>query len=162
MEQVKSYMKALSSIRKAERRTKKMEAKFRRYVKRALDADDLDMAMMSLQSMQTLRMARKSLEEDRRCEVLKMQSQMCPICLDTMQSDIVVLQCGHFFHNACNQTWKTQASSCAVCREESTHNARPLCKECALAFVNMPNHIVRKGLQSVFSHANADEIKCHY
>jgi hypothetical protein len=162
MEQVKSYMKKLSSIRNAERRTKKMEAKFRKYVKRALDADDLDMAMMSLQSLKTLQTLRKNLEEDRRREVLKMQSQVCPICLDTMQSDIVVLKCGHFFHNACNATWEQETSSCAVCREESTQHAHPLCEECALAFINMPNHIVKRGIQSVFSSANSDKIKCHH
>ena len=44
--------------------------------------------------------------------------QQCPICTADMFPETVCrLNCGHTFHSACVQYWKSINDSCPVCRE---------------------------------------------
>ena len=44
----------------------------------------------------------------------------CPICFEKLNSTLNVLQCGHVFHSNCEETWRKNSWTCAVCREAVT------------------------------------------
>ncbi len=46
------------------------------------------------------------------------QSFQCPICLESEESNIVRLRCGHVFHQACIEGWLTNHETCPNCRAD--------------------------------------------
>tara|TARA_A100001015_G_C15003490_1_gene719619 strand:- start:337 stop:816 length:480 start_codon:yes stop_codon:yes gene_type:complete len=42
---------------------------------------------------------------------------MCSICLENLEKNLVQLKCGHIFHKNCIDTWyKSQKNTCPICR----------------------------------------------
>lgn len=48
------------------------------------------------------------------------QKEVCPICLDEIQTELVVRErsCGHMFHLGCERKWRERSRECAVCKQE--------------------------------------------
>ena len=47
-------------------------------------------------------------------------SDSCPICLDSLTSDIDDISrmaCGHVFHSCCLYKWLNESDKCPMCRE---------------------------------------------
>ena len=40
----------------------------------------------------------------------------CPVCLDTMNTQVRTLSCGHTFHLRCLERWKRVSRTCPMCR----------------------------------------------
>ena len=40
----------------------------------------------------------------------------CPICLDTMENNIITTTCNHTFHKECFEHWAKYKNSCPLCR----------------------------------------------
>lgn len=161
MEDVKRYMLTLSKTRKAEKRSRKMKKQFKDCMKIAIQEGRMDLAMMSLKCMKTMKKVLKSLEEDRRNEREKMRTHACSICLDEMKTNIVMLPCGHIFHDECQTNWSKFNSSCAVCRCNSQLHSYTLCDDCAAAATNLPHAMIRNGLKTACTHSVNCTINCH-
>ena len=43
--------------------------------------------------------------------------EVCPICMDSSESEGVLLECGHWFHSECLKNWVLLKGSCPVCRK---------------------------------------------
>jgi hypothetical protein len=161
MENVKRYMFTLSRTRKAEKRSRKMKKRFENYMKTAIEQGRIDLAKMSLNCIETMKNVLKSLEEDRRNEREKMRTHPCAICLEEMKTNIVMLPCGHLFHEECHENWSTFNRSCAVCRCNTQLHSYELCDDCAAAATNLPHAMIRKGLQTACRHSQNVTINCH-
>ena len=51
-----------------------------------------------------------------------MKYDQCCICLDDFQDDVstvLVLHCGHIFHNSCINEWLSSKDSCPICRKSA-------------------------------------------
>lgn len=44
---------------------------------------------------------------------------VCPICLDKYNNDIINLKCNHIFHENCIKKWYEKSLLCPVCREDT-------------------------------------------
>ena len=51
----------------------------------------------------------------------------CPICLDNLKTDIVVLHCFHKFHTKCIIKCKRYSQQCPMCRNPIITAARVNC-----------------------------------
>ena len=40
----------------------------------------------------------------------------CPICLDTMDKNLITTECNHTFHKECFDIWCIYKNSCPLCR----------------------------------------------
>jgi len=43
-------------------------------------------------------------------------SDLCPICHNTLGADLFALACGHGYHTMCIHTWLRRANTCPMCR----------------------------------------------
>lgn len=48
---------------------------------------------------------------------IQSKKEECSICYDDIQSDYVILECGHYFHQNCYNNWKKHSKRCSVCRQ---------------------------------------------
>ena len=48
---------------------------------------------------------------------IQSKKEECSICYDDIQSDYVILECGHYFHQNCYNNWKKHSNRCSVCRQ---------------------------------------------
>ena len=58
--------------------------------------------------------------KDDQIQVKMKEPNVCPICIEELDSSICVLGCGHMFHSKCEEEWRARSGMCSVCREEVT------------------------------------------
>lgn len=44
------------------------------------------------------------------------ESELCPICHNTLDADVYALSCGHGYHTMCIHTWLRRSNTCPMCR----------------------------------------------
>ena len=46
------------------------------------------------------------------------ESEDCPICMETLDTNVIVTHCEHKFHSNCLMEWNLQNTTCPLCRAE--------------------------------------------
>jgi hypothetical protein len=52
------------------------------------------------------------------CQIIQMQNDDCPICLEKIPRNKVTTACGHSFHLECLNTHKKYKKTCPLCRQQ--------------------------------------------
>lgn len=73
-----------------------------------------------------------------RISVHKAKRQTCAICLSKLSPPIAVLQCGHVFHESCDNNWFFQSDRCPVCREHMSVIPFWPCSKCSELISTLP------------------------
>ena len=46
------------------------------------------------------------------------EGEDCPICMETLDTNVIVTHCAHKFHSNCLMEWNRQNTTCPLCRTE--------------------------------------------
>lgn len=103
-----------------------------------------------------------------RCHIHSHNYGLCSICLNDISSNPEILNCGHFFHRDCIQSWKKEMKknfSCPLCRKQITYTFTKstqcilkkylssdnfeICLDVAIYHRNKP-HIIKEKLDELF------------
>ena len=79
----------------------------------------------------------------------------CPICFEKLNSTLNVLQCGHVFHSNCEETWRRNSWTCAVCREAVTFFS--VVEECWADYVS---GLPLGSVKSIMTSAQSYKMQC--
>jgi hypothetical protein len=80
--------------------------------------------------------------------------QICAICLDEMNDDILNTICHHSFHNSCLEKWIEQKETCPTCRSSLTNCE---CKGKGYIYHQYKGKIIPKELRGMFISRNTTD-----
>ena len=141
----------MSSRRRAERRTRLVEKYFEDFVKTAVTEDDMDLAITSLKCIKTLKCILQNIREMKKHRKDVTKTHLCPICLDDLKTSVVVLHCGHVFHQQCQENWSAINRTCAVCRCDIQLPPYHLCDDCAAEVLKMHHDVAQKCILDAYT-----------
>lgn len=138
-------------------RIRQLDGFFHNFLQSAID-DDLCLTTVTIEAMKIMKTVVEKMRK-------KTEKKTCPICLEDMTENIVILQCGHRFHKTCQETWLQTSLTCSVCR--GTISQAPLipCNGCVGDVLRMPVknlHRAMKMPQEVVHRKIHDDIMKHY
>jgi hypothetical protein len=148
-----------------EKRRRKLAIAFESFLSSSADDEECLMTV-AFQSMTMFRDIFAKVEQKRAVEVKKRQLNTCPICIEEFDGrQVTVLECGHKFHQTCNNSWMRSCRTCALCRQKVEKDPFNPCKGCVGYVMKMSLNSLKKGMkmeESVFHDRIHKEIFHHY
>lgn len=89
----------------------------------------------------------------------KENTNKCGICLEELKAPIAVIECGHIFHEECEEEWYFRAGTCAMCRCETKAIPFWPCEKCSATIVNLPFKKLKSAM-TLIKEKNEEEHMC--
>jgi hypothetical protein len=143
--------------RRQQDRLREVESFFKNFLQDAQE-DDECLTTVSIQVMMTMKNVLGKMKKER-------MRKLCPICLEEMKEDLVILECGHLFHKTCQDRWMQSSNSCSVCRGQVTQEPLQPCTGCVQDVLRMPVKCLNKAMKiphDVLHRKIHDDIMRHY